>query len=454
MTSSTQFGSIAGGAARSLAAEPDTSASPAEPPKTATGTAGDPRENRNPREDCVKLSAAPAPRRALKQTSLDRRDFLRYAGLATAAAMIGGCDDPIGPSGAPKQVLVIGAGLAGMVAALELVERGHEVTVLEARDRVGGRVLTLRDPFEQGQFAEAGAARIPPGHDLTLGYCARFGLDLEAFYPETGQFVQLSSGLRTLIAPSNFLLARPDYVRIRGGTDNLPRAFAEALGDRILTSSPVRTVEQTSAGVRVTTSDGTVREADRVLCTCPLPILHRIRFTPELSDAKREAAAGGVSYTPATRVYVQYARRFWEDEGLNGWAVSDWPEELWHPSWDSADPAGLLLTYVRADRALTLDTLTGEERVAVVRGHWEEIFTGASTEPILASASYSWANDPWAGAAWASPSQAELARFDAAIRQPEGRVHFAGEHASDTRGWMQGALASGLRAMEEIHQAD
>lgn len=381
---------------------------------------------------------------------IPRRQFIRMAGVGAAAAALGACGDAVGPRSSPQRVIVIGAGLAGMVAALELVERGHDVTVLEARSRVGGRVLTLREPFQAGQFAEAGAARILPEHDLTLGYCARFGLELEAFYPETGRYVLLSDGQRTLVHPSNFLLARPDYVRIRGGTDQLPDAFAEALGSRILTSSSVVEVEQTASRVRVTTEDGSSRDADRVLCTAPLPVLDRIRFTPSLSQPKQRAAAGEYGYTPATRVFVQYGRRFWEGEGLNGWAVSDWPEELWHPTWDVAGPGGLLLTYVRAERARVLDALTAEERLGVVREHWEKLFPGASTEPILGWSTHSWANDPWAGSAWASPSQAEFASLGAAIREPEGRIHFAGEHASDTPGWMQGALASGLRAMEEI----
>ena len=64
--------------------------------------------------------------------------------------------------------------------------RATTIAVLEARDRVGGRVLTLRSPFAPGHSAEAGAARIPPEHDLTLGYARHFGLELDRFYPESG----------------------------------------------------------------------------------------------------------------------------------------------------------------------------------------------------------------------------------------------------------------------------
>ncbi len=80
-----------------------------------------------------------------------------------------------------KRVIVVGAGMAGLVAALELKRAGHDVVVLEGRSRVGGRVHTLREPFSDGLYAEAGAMRIPQSHDLTLGYCRRFNLTLAPF---------------------------------------------------------------------------------------------------------------------------------------------------------------------------------------------------------------------------------------------------------------------------------
>ena len=80
----------------------------------------------------------------------------------------------------PKRVVVIGAGIAGLVAAFELGREGHEVVVLEGQDRVGGRIYTLRT-FAPGLYAEAGAMRIPRIHDLTIEYCKLFGLELRPF---------------------------------------------------------------------------------------------------------------------------------------------------------------------------------------------------------------------------------------------------------------------------------
>ena len=82
--------------------------------------------------------------------------------------------------GTGKRVIIIGGGIAGLVAAFELRRQGHEPLVLEATFRVGGRVRTIRD-FAPGLYAEAGAMRIPRVHDLTLAYCDLFGLELRPF---------------------------------------------------------------------------------------------------------------------------------------------------------------------------------------------------------------------------------------------------------------------------------
>ena len=80
-----------------------------------------------------------------------------------------------------QKVIIVGAGMAGLVAARELKRAGHQPVLLEARQRVGGRVYALREPFTDGLYAEVGAMRIPRTHKLTLAYVEKFGLKTNDF---------------------------------------------------------------------------------------------------------------------------------------------------------------------------------------------------------------------------------------------------------------------------------
>src|SRR5881397_3837149 len=75
-------------------------------------------------------------------------------------------------------VLVAGAGLAGLVAARELAAAGATLTVIDARDRVGGRVWTIRDGFAEGQHAEAGGDMIDEAQHEIRNLCKEVGLKL------------------------------------------------------------------------------------------------------------------------------------------------------------------------------------------------------------------------------------------------------------------------------------
>ena len=396
-------------------------------------------------------------RASLDDRTINRRDFvLRVGGLAGLGLI--SCSSPVEPEDSPGtltpadrplRIAVVGAGMSGLVTAYELSRAGHEVTVLEARERVGGRVLTLRSPFAGGHSVEAGAARIPPEHDLTLGYARHFGLELDRFYPENGFYLRFQNGERATIPPSAFLSEWPDFVKIRGGSDRLPAAFAAALGDRVVTASPVTDIVAGST-VHTTCLDGRTYESDRALVTVPVPLLSSIRFSPALSSAKMEALNGGFRYQSATRVFVRFRTRFWEAEDLNGWGTTDWPEELWHPTWDASGTEGVLLTYVRGARADELDARDGDARVAHVLAHWEQFLPGVSRH-FASGTSHSWQRDPWSRAAWAEPTPMQDNELAGALARPEGPLHFAGEHISGARGWMNGALESGLRATAEIH---
>src|SRR4030095_16982691 len=145
---------------------------------------------------------------------------------------------------APKRIVIIGAGMAGLSAGYELSQAGHDVTILEARTIPGGRVHAIREPFSDGLYAEAGAARIPDDHDLTLKYVKLFDVPLEPMYPSqlsalrtngsSAQQVSIdgfTDGLSQFFGPEFRGPAR--FRKVKGGNDNLPKAFAKRLGDKV-----------------------------------------------------------------------------------------------------------------------------------------------------------------------------------------------------------------------------
>jgi monoamine oxidase len=161
---------------------------------------------------------------------MNRREFLQSSlvlpGLLTLQR-------PARPRG---RVLVLGAGLAGLAAGHELDASGFDVTILEARARPGGRVFTMREPFSDGLYAEAGAARIQDSHAFTLRYVKRFGLALDPFFPDSGARVTVVAG-RRIVGPLDLARVPLEFreeERRRGLPGNLTHYLfrhLEALGD-------------------------------------------------------------------------------------------------------------------------------------------------------------------------------------------------------------------------------
>ncbi len=132
---------------------------------------------------------------------MNRREFLQQGALASSFSLcsmkMGGVSQrQLERKGPARKVIIVGAGLAGLSAAYELTRAGHDVTVLEAQTRAGGRVFTLRAPFSDGLYAEAGAMYIPETHQLTLHYAKEFNLTLDQREPHNLSFVTYVRGKR------------------------------------------------------------------------------------------------------------------------------------------------------------------------------------------------------------------------------------------------------------------
>ncbi len=126
-----------------------------------------------------------------QQDALERRTRFRPTMLIALFALLGAAcssgDSNHTDAGASPpskldvthRALVVGAGLAGLTTALDLRDAGWDVVVLEARGRVGGRVLTMHEPFSAGLHAEAGGESIDGNHEAIQALCHDYRLALE-----------------------------------------------------------------------------------------------------------------------------------------------------------------------------------------------------------------------------------------------------------------------------------
>ena len=433
---------------------------------------------------------------------------------------------------AGTSVVVAGAGLAGLSAARELEKRGAAVTVVEARDRVGGRVQTIRHAFAAGQHAEAGADLIEGEQEHVLGLARELGLKparilrsgFGFFGPDgrgtsrvqTGmsrmfgvvRYLQddirdftlaeqrwdsaiaarlgrmsVASWLEAVHAPADvragmrgfrgFFLADPEDLsllplveqfaewgapgrdemfRIAGGNDRLATVAARKLRGALLLKTIVRRIVRSESGVVVTVETlgqpHTEIHADYAVCALPASTARGVIFEPSLPDSQ-QTAIERLRYGCATKLLLQFERRFWRKRGRPLAFGSDAPTgAVWDGNENQRGRPGILTFLAGGHASAALQDILRHEGE---RGVVQRIAWLGKPSRLLTSQTTVWDRDPWArgGYAYFDPGFDPLWR--GWLARPAGRVVFAGEHTSiKFQGYMNGAVESGLRAAAEI----
>jgi monoamine oxidase len=242
---------------------------------------------------------------------------------------------------------------------------------------------------------------------------------------------------------------------IRGGSDTFPRAFAATLRDIIQYAAVVKRIEQDDREARVIyerAGEHLVAHADRVICAIPFSVLKQIEFAPAVSREKQTAITQ-LSNTSVVRVFLQTRKRFWLDENLTGAATTDLPiMTAYDKAFYLPGVRGMLEAYVAGERARRLAGMTPADRLSFTLSQIEKVHPAIRIH-FEGGSSVCWDDEPFSRGAYAWFKPGEMTELMPHIATPEGRIHFNGDHTSQSPGWMNGALQSGYRAAKEVNEA-
>lgn len=469
------------------------------------------------------------------------------------------------PRARDRTVAIVGAGMAGLVSAWILNNKGLKIVLYEASSRVGGRVKTFREGFTSGLHAEAGAMRIPKSHKLTRKLCSHFNLKLidfpaqnkntwvfingvritrseynannfhfgtpytegrtakEAFELTTdclkeiykknefdldhislGEYLRAFTKKRSINPVTEILIENSPVIKkadidliglefgaadlhaslleayrdhivmddknkhqIKGGMDLLPQKIAETIIDDVCYNARVTEIKKGQSRNFKIYYEHTVihlrdtSDADFVILAAPFSALTHVRLENVLTDPARLHAIRNLHYENATKIALEFKKRFWEEGGIHGGnSVTDLPIRwVYYPSdeeyQDNSSRGILLASYTWGDDSLRWGSLNHDDRIRfalrdIAKLH--QMSDNKCEKLLVGGMSHSWAEDEYTfGAFCLSYPHQEHGLFDATWK-PYNGVYFAGEHTSLKHAWIEGAVESGIRVACEIYK--
>jgi monoamine oxidase len=408
--------------------------------------------------------------------------------------------------------IVIGAGAAGLMAARELARAGRSVLVLEASDRIGGRVHTVHDaragvPIELGaEFVHGDAPEttrlLDEARMITVPVSGKHYRSDDGELSPQGPAWQRMGRVFQLMNPDrktdrsfqDFLDAKPGGARLRAerelafgfiqgfnGADvsliseksiaeqgdptegamdarRIVRGYGALLDHLRITTdavvmlrTAVRRVEWSEGRVRVVDASGGVHEARSLIVTVPLPLLQDgdIVFDPPIPAVTR--AARQMLMGHVQRVSVVVKERFWESK-VEDLAYLHAPERPFSVWWTQSPlQAPLLVGWAGGPPAAAL-TESGDVESSAL-DELARVFglRRARAESLVESMhTYDWSRDTHTRGAYSYIAVGGTNAPKLLARAVEGTVMFAGEATeSETQGTVEGALASGKRAARQ-----
>lgn len=439
---------------------------------------------------------------------------------------------------------VVGAGYAGLTAARRLAQAGRSVVVVEARDRVGGRVWTRRS--QSGAALDVGGTFVGPDQDRIRALAKEMDVSTYPTHaagdsilatggkirrypssktPRMNPLALLSAGqaiarldamarkvpvdapwdapkasawdaqtARSWLSPANvptrtardllestlralfasdlaevsllnvlflirsggglvkFMSIEGGYQQdqLDGGAQTIADRMAADLGDSLLLGTPVHAISQRDGAVEVGCASVSVAARDVIICIPPA-LASRLHFDPPL-PGDRALLLHQLPAGSELRTVVVYDEPFWRDDGLSGAsAAMDAAFEVTLDTSPRSGQPGMISLYAAGPRARQLAAMSTEDRRAVAIDTLRVRF-GPKASSFAEVVEQNWWEQEWTrGCSMAHFGPGVLTQFGRLIREPVGRIHWAGtETAGTSHGAIDGAVRSGERAASEV----